>query len=112
MSVWRFICQSVQVAHHRADGSDCQDSNSVRYLGEGEHGALVACVADGAGSSTHSGIGSRMACEAIVESATAHLKQHGTLSNVEASDVLAWCEAAALRELPRFHRERGSYYVS
>lgn len=92
--MWRFICQSVQGAHHRADGSECQDSNLVRAIGDAAEGALVACVADGAGSSAHSGVGSRMACEKIVEAAAAHFEEHGTLAKLEAADVLAWCEAA------------------
>ena len=112
--MWRFICQSVQGAHHRADGSECHDSNLVRYIGDAAEGGLVACVADGAGSSSHSGIGSRMACESIVESAAAHFEQHKTLAKLEASDVLAWCDAArkAIAEDAEMHERQLRDYAT
>jgi hypothetical protein len=54
----------------------------------------VACVADGAGSSEHSGVGSRLACQSIADSAAAHLQRHRSFAGLKTDDVLAWCEAA------------------
>jgi hypothetical protein len=92
--VWRHISQSVQGLHHSAEGTPCQDSCLVRVLGEGAQAALVACVADGAGYSQHSDVGSRLACESIVQSAASYFQSRGSFAGLETGAVLLWCEAA------------------
>lgn len=92
--MWRYIAQSVQGSVHSADGSACQDCCAVRVLGAGDAAALVACVADGAGSTRHGGVGARMACEAVLEHASARFDAAGTLAELSADEVLAWCELA------------------
>lgn len=92
--MWRHICQSVQGSVHNADGSACQDYCAVRTLGAGDAATLVACVADGAGSTRFGGIGARMACETIVEHAVARFDADGSLAELTADDVLAWCDLA------------------
>lgn len=93
-AVWRHIAQSVQGLHHSADGIPCQDHCLVRLFGDEPDSALVACVADGAGYSPHSDIGSALACESIVQSAAAHFETKRTFANLEAGDVLQWCDTA------------------
>ncbi len=90
--MWRFVCQSVQGARHRLDGSECQDHCLVRFIGDAAHGALVACVADGAGTATHGSSGSRLACEAIVQLAEQRFDAHRSLATIESSEVVRWCD--------------------
>jgi hypothetical protein len=91
--VWRFVAESVRGTQHDADGTSCQDACRVHLLGE-DPPALVACVADGAGSSKHSAIGAELACRSIVDCATAHFQSAGTLGDLTADYVLGWCDAA------------------
>jgi serine/threonine protein phosphatase PrpC len=93
-TVWRHISQSVQGVHHSAEGTACQDSCSARVLGDGPDSALVACVADGAGDSRHSDIGSRLACESIIESAAAQFEATRSFAGLSDDDILRWCEVA------------------
>src|SRR5262245_16773892 len=91
--VWRYVAESVQGTQHDADGTSCQDACRVNLLGEPET-ALVACVADGAGSSKHSAAGAELACQAIIDCATSYFQSTGSLAELTASDVLAWCDTA------------------
>jgi serine/threonine protein phosphatase PrpC len=95
--VWRSICQSVQGGRHRLDGADCQDHSLVRYIGDTTEGALVACVADGAGTAALSGVGSRLACEAIVRLAMERFEEQHTLADLQESEVVQWCERTRQR---------------
>ena len=56
--------------------------------------ALVACVADGAGSSKFSNEGSAFACSAIEENANAFYERHGTFNSIQHEDIIHWCEDA------------------
>lgn len=105
ITVWRFICQSVQGGRHRLDGVECQDHGVVRYIGDAVNGALVACVSDGAGTSPHSGSGSRMACEAIIQLAEKQFETHRTLAAIQPAEVLQWCERVR-RALSRLAESR------
>ena len=58
---------------------------------------LIACVADGAGSSRFSEIGSAIACPSIVESAVSFLDAGGQLCDLSRDDVLRWCDVARAR---------------
>lgn len=95
--MWRHIAQSQQGASHLADGTCCQDCNGVCLLGESADSTLVACVADGAGSAKFSNIGSTIACESIVENATAYFNDHGNFDKFGRDDALHWCDDARER---------------
>jgi hypothetical protein len=95
--VWRSICQSVQGGRHRLDGAECQDHSLVRYIGNATEGALVACVADGAGTSALSSLGSRLACEAVAQFALNRFEKERTLANIQPSEVVQWCERTRRR---------------
>jgi hypothetical protein len=58
---------------------------------------MVACVADGAGSVSHSDIGSRRVCEAIVEGASRYLAGQGCVGSLTLEEILSWCELARER---------------
>ncbi|NOY43013.1 MAG: protein phosphatase 2C domain-containing protein [Planctomycetes bacterium] len=92
--MWRHLGYSIRGAAHEADGSPCQDSHLVRLIGDEASGTLLACVADGAGSSKHSDEGSAFACSAIEENAVAYFKKNGSFENLQRDDVVKWCEDA------------------
>ncbi len=92
--MWRHIAQSVPGRYHRNDGGVCQDNCLVRLLGEEPGVALVACVADGAGSCAFSELGAQLACESILQCAELHLAAHGALSGLDEETVLTWCDEA------------------
>jgi serine/threonine protein phosphatase PrpC len=95
--VWRHIAESARGDSHLADDSPCQDSSRVVVLGRGDDEALVACVADGAGSARYSAIGSATAADSIIESATAHFERYGSFANLATDDIIGWCEIARTR---------------
>jgi hypothetical protein len=91
--VWRYVAESVQGTQHDADGTPCQDACLVRLLGDAQD-TLVACIADGAGSSKHSAIGARLACQAMLQGATSHFESAGSFAELSADHVLEWCDKA------------------
>ncbi len=97
--MWRHIAQSVGGRNHPGDSAACQDACLVRVVGEGDASVLIVCVADGAGSSTHSAVGAHVACDSILGAAVASIKErglHGSLERgpLEGSDALLWLDAA------------------
>lgn len=95
--MWRHIAHSLTGQSHLADGSACQDSHCVRVFGADGQTALLACVADGAGSAKYGEIGSTVACSAISDAVAAHFADHGSLANLTQDDVLRWCDEALAR---------------
>jgi Protein phosphatase 2C len=89
--VWRHIAQSLQGPSHLDDGTPCQDAYGVSVSDDHSRSSLIACVADGAGSSFHSQIGSAIACETILEHAARFLEAH-QLAELQIDDVLLWCD--------------------
>lgn len=96
-TAWRYISRSVQGDSHVADGTPCQDSCRVRAFDCPNGGTLVACIADGAGSAKYSGVGSLVACSAVVESVDAFLDSDGKIASLNSNDVLQWCDLARSR---------------
>lgn len=92
--LWRQISSSVCGAAHRAANLPCQDSARVVAFHKKIPGALIACVADGAGSARCSDTGSLLACNAAVECADAYLEERGAVCGVDMNDALAWCDFA------------------
>lgn len=92
--MWRHIAQSVVGRNHSGDGASCQDTCVVRVLGEGDAPVLVACVADGAGSSTQGAVGAQLACDTVMLAAVAHFDEHRRLDNLDSAAVEHWLDAA------------------
>jgi hypothetical protein len=90
--VWRPIARSLPGPSHVKTGSPCQDSHTVRLVGEVGNQTLLACVADGAGSAKYGDAGSKIASQAIVDRAGAFIDAGGKLDQLERKDVLRWCE--------------------
>ncbi len=68
---WNILGESVAGTSHLFRNIPCQDSHQHRVFGESE-GWLCIAVADGAGSSLHSDIGAKLACEEVVRLAVSH----------------------------------------
>lgn len=63
---WKYAAASViGTSHLKSPGGECQDSHSV-YC-NGERDLLICAVSDGAGSASHSAVGSRLATSRAVE---------------------------------------------
>lgn len=107
--MWRFVCQSVRGGCHRSDSSACQDYGVVRFIGDAANGALVACIADGAGTAALSDVGARTACESIVKCALRHLESHHTLATLQPADLIKWCEK--IRSLLERMAEQGQHLL-
>lgn len=95
--MWRHIGQSLQGSSHLADATPCQDNHGVRVFGNAAGRTLVACVADGAGSSKHSQIGSSIVCNAMIENAERHFSANGGFDRLRVGNVIEWCEDARTR---------------
>lgn len=92
--MWRHIACSLQGPAHVAEESPCQDSSTAQWIGDAESGALVACVADGAGSAPYSSTGSRIACDAIVANALSYFDARRNFDDFRRDDAIAWCAEA------------------
>jgi hypothetical protein len=92
--MWRYIAQSVAGSAHSSDGTSCQDHCAVRVFDAGDASALVACVADGAGSTKHGGVGARMACDAVLAHAATFFENEDVVADLTAQKVLSWCDKA------------------
>ncbi len=68
---WTVLGDSVTGTSHRTRSTPCQDAFRVRTFGPMAEWLVVA-VADGAGSSSHSEIGSTMACDEFAHRVEAH----------------------------------------
>ena len=83
--MWRHIACSLQGPSHRAENLPCQDDSRVQWLDGDPAGVLVACVADGAGSASHSGEGSQLACDAIIAQALAWIDARQGFETISAA---------------------------
>ena len=95
--MWRSIAQSLPGPSHVARSSPCQDSHFLNLRGSEPDQTLIACVADGAGSSKYGGVGSEVTCQSIAESVDSFLTAGGRLSDLTRDDALRWCAAARAR---------------
>jgi len=93
---WKCVHGSVVGTSHVDDDLPCQDCCDVRVVDLDGEIALVACVADGAGSASHSDIGSTTACrtfQALVADHGWRLSELGADEFAQAFEgvVVTWC---------------------
>ena len=98
---WRVLSASVQGTRHIRAGLPCQDSVYSRADLPG--GALIAAVADGAGSAPLSDIGSSLATRESVEAA--RLSMLHTSADVSEGYLRATAHASVLVARSALHRE-------
>jgi len=68
--MWKLVQESAIGTSHNAEGIPCQDACRSALIEHPSQQVLVACVADGAGSSSMSQIGAEIACDTFIRSAT------------------------------------------
>ena len=91
MTNWRVLGASVAGKQHIRSGLPCQDSAAYRApAGDGaHHNALIAAVADGAGSAPRAACGSRLAARAALAKASNLLQSSaGPAARIHAEDIL------------------------
>lgn len=89
--MWNLVFDSVQGEAHKKLDLPCQDScRAVQLIEEGERILLLAC-ADGAGSASHSQIGSQIACDAIIELASNGLRTEIDFQLWDKQFATSWC---------------------
>ncbi len=95
---WRFANASVVGTSHLRNGTPCQDA-SVCELVESQAGAscLVTVVSDGAGSAPLSQIGSRTACEVVLDETRAALAGGAGLASLDRGFALGVLEHLQVR---------------
>lgn len=67
MTMWKHVARSQVGTSHQESGQPCQDSQSVRVHSTEAGEVLVFVCSDGAGSASHSEIGSQLACERFID---------------------------------------------
>lgn len=88
--MWKTVYQSVQGTSHQRSGQPCQDSCAVQEVSLAKETVLVLTCSDGAGSAEFSEIGSRLACDTIVELVTAELRLGDQLPAISADRAAGW----------------------
>ncbi len=95
--MWRLLAESVPGTSHARTNTPCQDSHKVtNYPICGSHYLVLAC-SDGAGSASHSDVGSRIACEAAVDEACRFLNTGASLAAVDRPTAISWLQAIRIR---------------
>lgn len=88
--MWRYLADSVAGTSHERAGTPCQDSNKVTSYAVNGVGYVVIACSDGAGSASHSDVGSRLACEAAVSEVCKYLDAKNDLSAVDRRIAISW----------------------
>lgn len=91
---WRLAAATVIGTSHIKSGDVCQDSHQLQLVGADED-ILVAVVSDGAGSASHSHIGSRLACSKIIEAVVKHFESGQSIQDITQPLVEEWLENLA-----------------
>lgn len=93
---WRFALASVVGTSHLKTGLGCQDASECRvYRSQDGKPILFAVASDGAGSAKFADVGSRLACETLLEAVGEFFESGGEVSKISASLAAEW--------LTRFH---------
>lgn len=95
--MWRTLFDSVSGTSHVASGLPCQDACRVLSIPTAEGEVLVTACADGAGSASHSDVGSRLACDSLITFAQQHVAQAGAETVISRATLDDWYLAARQR---------------
>lgn len=92
-SGWTCAHATIAGSSHRAEGSHHQDSHRVAELTDSlGQPVLVFAISDGAGTATRGAAGSELACDTLIDVATAHLTAHGTFASLDVDLLNRWTE--------------------
>ncbi len=104
---WRFAAASVAGTSHEATGTPCQDATACTVVGDlfGQE-VFLAVAADGAGSASHSELGSHAACDAVLDAVREHFRSGGDAAGFGRTAASAALRAARHR-IDRIAAEAG-----
>lgn len=102
---WRVASACEIGTSHLKSGIPCQDSVAQSIIRTKRGNVLVSVVCDGAGSATHSEIGSWLAANTFVELVEVYLKSGGLLIDIDRSRVVSWVEATRTSLTQRAHSD-------
>ncbi|MES2788537.1 MAG: PP2C family serine/threonine-protein phosphatase [Planctomycetota bacterium] len=88
--MWKLVSASVQGSSHKQSGQPCQDFAFGRCLRQNDESILVVVCADGAGSSSHSDVGSQLACHNMYRLIANAIDDGLTPAEVTRELVLDW----------------------
>jgi hypothetical protein len=92
--MWKYIARSRVGTSHQESGQPCQDSHAVRNFPEISGDPLVFVCSDGAGSASHSEIGSLLVCDRFCQLASDYLASVGTpLRPLDLEQAKLWVKA-------------------
>lgn len=100
--MWRYLACGVAGPDHQQSGGDLQDRNRVQVVQNDSQVALVACVADGAGSAEFGGEGAEIACHVVASNAVDHFRAARSHEPPDRTEIIRWCDFA------RFEIERNA----
>jgi len=88
---WRYAFTSVAGTSHTRGGLPCQDASDCQILHtEAGTPVLVALIADGAGSASHSAAGAQLACALLRDEIATLLDTGGAIEEITRDFVVAW----------------------
>jgi len=89
--VWRYAHSSVRGTSHEKSETPCQDYSLCRVIqSSDDHEVLIAVVSDGAGSASHSEIGSELACSLFVDEITSYLNTGNSIRKLDREFYEEW----------------------
>ena len=91
--MWKILHQSVAGTSHQLAGLPCQDCCAARQIELASETVLILACSDGAGSAKFSEIGSKLACQTLVDRAAAQVQSSDGLDKVEPDPALGWVAA-------------------
>ncbi|MEK7951280.1 PP2C family serine/threonine-protein phosphatase [Luteolibacter soli] len=96
---WRFAGASVAGTSHERTGTPCQDSHLAELIGM-DDSVLVLIASDGAGSASHSHLGSSIACQLLMDELKFAFEEGLDVSRITKDLALYWLAEiqAALHE--------------
>lgn len=94
--MWKTLTGSVAGSSHRRQGLFCQDACEVDQFSLAGEPLLVVAVADGAGSASHSQVGSQLACRQALDAVRAALQSCSQLTAVSRDIAVNWFQTVRL----------------
>lgn len=89
---WRIVAESAIGTSHERTGAVCQDSHRCEILPYSNGSLLIAAVSDGAGSASHSHLGSSLVCDLWIGEIKALIETEERIESVDQAFVEAWLE--------------------
>jgi Protein phosphatase 2C len=93
---WRIAKAVVEGTSHAATGVPCQDYADINEIETEQGPVLLAVVSDGAGSATHSDIGSWLATKTVLELIELHFEEGGSIQTIDRPLAGVWIERVGL----------------